>query len=138
MKKVLLLSFLLLCTISFAQSPTVEKVASAKVTQKKCLKKKGYTLVLKEVVSDSRCPDGLNCIWAGEATAIISVYKDSKLVEDNTMVFSMKNQEENKLWFCKYLPENQKNLKSVQLLPYPNKDTPINKKKYYIKIGYLK
>ena len=138
MKKVLLLSFLLLFAFSFAQSPTAEKGASAKVTQKKCLKKKGYTLVLKEVVSDSRCPDGLNCIWAGEATAIISVYKDSKLVEDNTMVFSMKNQEENKLWFCKYLPENQKNLKGVQLLPYPNKDTPIDKKKYFVKVSYLK
>ena len=138
MKKVLLLSCLLLFAFSFAQRPTAEKVAFAKVTQKKCLTKKGYTLVLKDVVSDSRCPDGLNCIWAGEATAIISVYKDSKFVEDNTMVFSMKNQEENKLWFCKYLPENKKNLKGVQLVPYPNKDTPIDKKKYLVKVSYLK
>ena len=138
MKNVLLLSLLLFCTFSFSQSSTAEKVSIAKVTQKKCLKKKGFTLVLKEVVSDSRCPDGLNCIWAGEATAIISVYKDAKLVEDNTMVFSIKNQEENKLWFCKYLSENQKNLKSVQLLPYPNKDKPIDKKKYFVKVSYLK
>ena len=138
MKNVLLLSLLLFYTFSFSQSSTAEKVSIAKVTQKKCLKKKGFTLVLKEVVSDSRCPDGLNCIWAGEATAIISAYKDAKLVEDNTMVFSIKNQEENKLWFCKYLSENQKNLKSVQLLPYPNKDKPIDKKKYFVKVSYLK
>lgn len=138
MKNVLLLSLLLFYTFSFSQSSTAEKVSIAKVTQKKCLKKKGFTLVLKEVVSDSRCPVGLNCIWAGEATAIISVYKDAKLVEDNTMVFSMKNQEENKLWFCKYLPDNQKNLKSVQVMPYPNKDTPIDKKKYFVKVSYLK
>ena len=138
MKNVLLLSLLLFCTFSFSQSSTAEKVSIAKVTQKKCLKKKGFTLILKEVVSDSRCPEGLNCIWAGEATAIISVYKDAKLVEDNTMVFSIKNQEENKLWFCKYLSENQKNLKSVQLLPYPNKDKPIDKKKYFVKVSYLK
>ena len=138
MKNVLLFSLLLFYTFSFSQSTTAERVSIVKVTQKKCLKKKGFTLVLKEVVSDSRCPDGLNCIWAGEATAIISVYKDSKLVEDNTMVFSMKNQEENKLWFCKYLPDNQKNLKSVQVMPYPNKDTPIDKKKYFVKVSYLK
>ncbi len=137
MKNIVLFSFLLFCTFSFSQI-TAEKVSIAKITQKKCFKKKGFTLVLKEVVSDSRCPDGLNCIWAGEATAILSVYKDSKLVEDNIMVFSMKNQEENKLWFCKYLPENQKNLKSVQLLPYPNKDNPIDKKKYFVKVSYLK
>ena len=138
MKNVLLLSLLLFYTYSFSQSSIAEKVSIAKVTQKKCLKKKGLTLVLKEVVSDSRCPVGLNCIWAGEATAIISLYKDAKLVEDNTMVFSMKNQEENKLWFCKYLPDNQKNLKSVQVLPYPSKDTPIDKKKYFVKVSYLK
>jgi hypothetical protein len=32
--------------------------------------KKGFTLVLKEVVSDSS-PEGLNCIWAGEVTVLI-------------------------------------------------------------------
>jgi hypothetical protein len=48
---------------------------------------KGFTLVLKEVVSDSRCPEGLNCIWAGEVTVVLSVYKDSKLVEDITPWF---------------------------------------------------
>ena len=137
MKNIVLFSFLLFCTFSFSQVAE-EKVSIAKITQKKCFKKKGFTLVLKEVVSDSRCPEGLNCIWAGEVTVVLSVYKDLKLVEDNTMVFSMKNQEENKLWFCKYLPDNQKNLKSVQVLPYPNKDTPIDKKKYFIKVSYLK
>lgn len=137
MKNIVLFSFLLFCTFSFSQIAE-EKVSIAKITQKKCFKKKGFTLVLKEVVSDSRCPEGLNCIWAGEVTVVLSVYKDSKLVEDNTMVFSTKNQEENKLWFCKYLPDNQKNLKSVQVLPYPNKDTPIDKKKYFIKVSYLK
>ena len=137
MKNIVLLSFLLFCTFSFSQI-AAEKVSIAKITQKKCFKKKGFTLVLKEDVSDSRCPEGLNCIWAGEVTVVLSVYKDSKLVEDNTMVFSMKNHEENKLWFCKYLPDNQKNLKSVQVLPYPSKDTPINKKKYFVQVSYLK
>jgi hypothetical protein len=60
--------------------------------------------------------EGLNCIWAGEVTVLLSVYKDSKLVEDNTMVFH--ENQENKLWFCKYLPDNKKS-KSVQVLPYP-------------------
>jgi hypothetical protein len=46
----------------------------------------------------------------------------------------MKNQEERKqIWFCKYLPDNKKKSKSVQVLPYPSKDTPINKKKYFVK-----
>jgi hypothetical protein len=53
-------------------------------------------------------------------------------------MFFHENQEENKLWFCKYLPDKTKKSKSVQVLPYPSKDTPINKKKYFEKISYLK
>lgn len=138
MKKSILYLFMLISCLALAQSPKSEKVKSVSIKQKVCPNQKGFQLVLKEVVSDSRCPEGLNCIWAGEVTVVLSVYKDSKLVEDNTMVFSMKNQEENKQWFCKYLPDNQKNLKSVQVLPYPSKDTPIDKKKYFVKISYLK
>jgi hypothetical protein len=138
MKKSLLLFFLIFGSITFAQNIKTKNVQSLKITQKKCLKKKGFNLVLKEVVSDSRCPEGMNCVWAGEASAIISVYKDSKLVEDHMMVFSMKNEEENKEWISKYLPEKQKNIKSFSVLPYPKEGVKINPKNYYVKIGYIK
>jgi len=138
MKKSLLLFLILFNTLAFAQNTPKENIKYVKITQKKCLKKSGYQIVFKEVVSDSRCPEGLTCIWAGEASAIVSVYKDSKLVEDNTMVFSMKNIEENKKWFSKYLPEKQRKIKTVGVFPYPKRDVVVNKKDYYIKIGYIK
>ena len=138
MKKSLLLFLLILGMVTFAQNTENETVKYVKITQKKCLKKKGFNLVLAAVVSDSRCPEGVTCVWAGEASVTVSVYKDSKLVEDHTMVFSMKNQEENKQWFSKYLPEKQKNIKSISVFPYPKKDVKINPKNYYIKIGYVK
>lgn len=138
MKKSLLLFFLIFGTITFAQNTKTEKVQFLKITQKKCLKKKGYHLVLKEVVSDSRCPEGVTCVWAGEASVVVSVYKESKLVEDHTMVFSMKNEEENNRWFSKYLPEKQKNIKSCRVLPHPKEGVKINPKRYYLQIGYLK
>nr|WP_315178061.1 hypothetical protein [uncultured Flavobacterium sp.] len=138
MKKYLLLFLLMLGTITFAQNTKIENVQSLKITQKKCLKKKGFNLVLKELVSDSRCPEGVTCIWAGEASVVVSVYKDSKLVEDHTMVFSMKNEEENKQWFSKYLPEKQKNIKTFSVFPYPKEGVQINPKNYYVKIRYVK
>ena len=138
MKKSLLLFLLILGTVTFAQNTENETVKYVKITQKKCLKKKGFNLVLAAVVSDSRCPEGVTCVWAGEASVTVSVYKDSKLVEDHTMVFSMKNEEENKQWFSKYLPEKQKNIKTVSVFPYPKKGVEINPKKYYVKIGYIK
>ncbi len=138
MKKSILYLFMLISCLALAQSPKSEKSKYLSIKQKVCPNQKAFQLVLKEVISDSRCPDGLNCIWAGEATAIISVYKDSKLVEENTMNFSMKNQEENKLWFCKYLPEKQRNLKSVSILPYPKEGSKVDPEDYYLKIEYLK
>jgi hypothetical protein len=138
MKKSLLLFLLILGTVTFAQNTENETVKYVKITQKKCLKKKGFNLVLAAVVSDSRCPEGVTCVWVGEASVTVSVYKDSKLVEDHTMVFSMKNQEENKKWFSKYLPEKQKNVKSFSVFPYPKEGVQINPKNYYVKIGYVK
>jgi hypothetical protein len=138
MKNSLLLFLLILGTVTFAQNTKTESVQSLKITQKKCLKKKGFNLVLAAVVSDSRCPEGVTCIWAGEASVTVSVYKDSKLVEDHTMVFSMKNEQENRQWFSKYLPEKQKNVKSFSVFPYPKEGVKINPKNYYVKIGYIK
>ncbi len=138
MKNSLLLFLLMLGTITFAQNTKTENVQSLKITQKKCLKKKGFNLVFKELVSDSRCPEGVTCIWAGEASVVVSVYKDSKLVEDHTMVFSMKNEEENKQWFSKYLPEKQKNIKNFSVFPYPKEGVQVNPKNYYVKIEYVK
>lgn len=138
MKKSLLLFLILFNTLAFAQNTPKENIKYVKITQKKCLKKSGYQIVLKEVVSDSRCPEGVTCVWAGEASAIVSIYKDSKLVEDNTIVFSMKNAEENKQWFSKYLPEKQRKIKSISVFPYPKQGVTVNKKDYYIKIGYIK
>jgi hypothetical protein len=138
MKKSLLLFLLILGTVTFAQNAENETVKYVKITQKKCLKKKGFNLVLAAVVSDSRCPEGVTCVWAGEASVTVSVYKDSKLVEDHTMVFSMKNEEENKQWFSKYLPEKQKNIKTFSVFPYPKEGVQVNPKNYYVKIGYVK
>lgn len=138
MKKLLLLLLLLFSVVSCAQNPKTENVKYLKINQKMCLKKKGFTLVLKQVINDSRCPEGVTCIWAGEVSAVVSVYKNSKLIEDVTLVFSMKNKEENKNWFASYLPEKQKNIKSISVLPFPKEGSVINPKEYYIKITYLK
>jgi hypothetical protein len=131
-----LLVFLLIFTVSaFSQKENIKHV---KITQKICLKKTGYQLVLKAVISDSRCPEGVTCVWAGEASAVISVYKDSKLVDDKTIVFSLKNEEDNNQWFAKYLPEKQRKIKNSSVFPYPKQGVTVAKKDYYIKIGYIK
>lgn len=138
MKKSLLLLFMIISSVVLAQSPKSQKVKYVTIKQKVCPNQRGFQLVLKIIVSDSRCPEGVTCIWAGEVSAVVSVYKDSKLLEDTTLVFSMKNEEDNKKWFSKYLPEKQKKIKSIGVVPYPKEGSKINPEEYYLKIGYLK
>jgi len=137
MKKILLLSVLFISVnLIFAQE--TEQLRYLTITQKECVKKKGYRLLLKSVVSDSRCPEGVNCIWAGEIQAVVSVYQDKKLLENATLTFSSKTVEENKVWFSKYLPAKKRNIKSMEILPYPKDSIRIDPKSYFIKIGYSK
>ena len=138
MKKLVLFFFMIISSIVLAQSQKSQKVKYVSIKQKVCPNQKGFQLVLKAISNDSRCPEGVTCIWAGEVTAVVSVYKDSKLIEDSTLVFSMKNEEDNKKWLSTYLSEKQKKIKSIRVLPYPKEGSKINPKEYYLKIGYLK
>jgi len=133
-----LLTFLLIFSVCvFAQNTEKDNIKYVKITQKKCVKKKGYHLVLKEVLSDSRCPEGVTCIWAGEAKVVVSLYQNRKLIEDKTITFSTVHNQENMDWFSNYLPINQKKIKKMGVLPYPKDGSQINPKDYYIKIGYI-
>ena len=129
---------MIISSVVLAQSQKSQKVKYVTIKQKVCPNQKGFQLVLKAISNDSRCPEGVTCIWAGEVTAVVSVYKNSKLIEDSTLVFSMKNEEDNKKWLPTYLSEKQKKIKSIRVLPYPKEGKKIKPEEYYLKIGYLK
>ncbi len=42
----------------------------------------------KEVISDSRCPKGVTCIWAGEAKVLVGVYEDNRLVGEEILTLT--------------------------------------------------
>ncbi len=125
----LLLAFSLLSSAAANAQKTQYKT----ITQKECVKKKGYRLVMKKVVSDSRCPEGVTCVWAGEVSFVVSVYKDKKFVEDVT--FSSANREQNLELFSKYLG---KKVTSVGVLPYPKQGVSVDPRSYVLKIGYIR
>lgn len=124
--------FLLIFSISvFAQE---SKQKTIKITQKNCLAKKGYSFRLKEVISDSRCPQGIQCIWAGEVQTLILVYKDKKLVEETKLTVSPNNNEEAINFFSTYYPN--KKIASIYVFPFPIKDTVLDKKQYRLEINF--
>ena len=126
MKKLFTLCFLLMNSFLFAQS-------EIKITSKKCIPKLGYYLRLQSVIDDSRCPEGVTCIWAGEVSVVLKVYKNKKFFEQNTLTFNAKNKEENFKWFAKYY---SKKIKSIAVVPYPKEGQIVKFKKHYLSIVF--
>lgn len=124
MKKLLTLVLLFFSFSFYAQN-------EIKITSKKCVPKKGYHLRLKSVFDDSRCPEGVNCIWAGEVSIVVEVYRDKKFVEEQKLTLNSKNQEGNLQWFSKYF---SKKIQSVELLPYPKQGKIIKFKSQYLSV----
>lgn len=127
MKKLFLFLTILWSVSFYAQS-------EIKITPKNCIPKKGYYLRLKSVFDDSRCPENVQCIWAGEVSVIVEVYNDKKFIEEKIITFNSKNREENNLWFSKYYSGK---IKSVVVLPYPKDGVVVKEKKKYIKIVFV-
>lgn len=129
MKKLISILIILGLIVSCATKQVIDKSI---ITQKQ-IDLEGFQLVLKNVYNDSRCPEGVNCVWAGDVTVVIEVYENKKFIEEKTLVFSSKNTKEIIDWVAKYYTE--KPIKLVQVLPYP-KDGISNVKDYYLKIEY--
>ncbi|MEC4003394.1 hypothetical protein OX283_001890 [Flavobacterium sp. SUN052] len=127
MKKVFLIYILFFTFPIFAQS-------EISITPKKCIPKTGYYLKLNTVFDDSRCPEGVQCIWAGEVSVVIDVYKDKKFVESKTLTFNSKNKDENFKWFETYY---SKKIKGIGVLPAPKDGVVVKPKKQYLKITFI-
>jgi len=56
-----------------------------------------YSFKIKEIISDSRCPIGVNCVWAGEVELVLSIYKEGVFYKEEPLIIGFKNFPENKL-----------------------------------------
>lgn len=81
MRKYLLwlsVAILVLIPLSGCTKPAVDEVSLDKeftlsVGQSVSVRGEDLTITFVEVVSDSRCPTGATCIWAGEASSLIEI-----------------------------------------------------------------
>jgi hypothetical protein len=56
----------------------VDKPFQLKLNSRAMLKRGGLTLKFLKVKEDSRCPTGVDCVWAGRATVVVHVTKNGK------------------------------------------------------------
>ena len=104
-----------------AQEKLLGQEFNLKAGQKARIKGEGLTISFSSVAEDSRCPEGVDCIWAGNAKIVLKLSKskgDSASFELNT------NMEPHEKSFQRYTIILKK------LSPYPKKDSSIKGKDY--------
>lgn len=93
-------------------------------------------IVLVQVINDSRCPEGAQCIWAGEVSIEVAAYENKKVVAQQEFTLNSNTIPEVNDWFTKHLPVRKENLKEIQVFPYPKEGVPIEPKDYKIVLKY--
>ena len=105
-------SILVLVLFAFVGCKSAKENANIIViTSKKEVVVNDYEFVINKIISDSRCPEGTNCIWAGEIVMELSVLQNKEIKETLVFTFSPKTKEENLAWFGKYIPKDKKLIK---------------------------
>lgn len=128
MRKLFFLLLLFFVACKFSQVPK----SNYEITSKKALLFEDYSFVINKVISDSRCPEGTNCIWSGELIIELSVWQKNKLIQTNYLNFSPKTKDENLLWFSKFIPKGR-TLRGYRILPLKTENS-IELKEYTIEL----
>lgn len=132
MKNSLLAIIILFSTFAFGQEDSSETPKIAiKVAKGETVKVKGISIKFLELVEDSRCPTGVNCIWAGRAIVKVEVTSNG-------------NKQERMLTFGEIRPGEEKNtnlyssnefsINGLTLNPYPTSESTGKDKGYVLLI----
>lgn len=92
-----------------------------------------YEIKISKIISDSRCPEGVSCVWAGEVQLELEIYKNQKLEKSEALSINYKTLEQNKQFFADYISKNKK-IKDILVQPIRKEGQTIELKEYVLKI----
>lgn len=122
--------------LSFSVYSQTAKVKTVKIKQGTAACKRGKQVKLVAIVSDNRCPQGVQCIQVGEAIVTVFVFDNKKLISQETVNLGAKNKQVYISDFEK--ATGYKNIQGVSLKPYPIEGKETKLKEYYLEVIYLK
>ena len=124
MKNISFILFLLTSSFSFAQTEvaTTPQIVF-KLTLGETASTNGVTFHFKEVLEDSRCPENVQCVWAGQARVQVDI-SGSDLQEEAVDIIVGKKGKDVICETDGYV------FRAVQLAPYPV--APEGKKEAYV------
>ncbi|AVR44924.1 hypothetical protein C7S20_06375 [Christiangramia fulva] len=116
---------MLLAETSFPQTGEAENFRN--IGEELCLGGKlafeDYSIVFCEVISDSRCSKGVNCIWAGEAKVKLEFFKGNRSL--GTGIFTSAGTS-----LAEFFDKNNIEISRFSLYPYPDIRRKINPEDY--------
>ncbi|WGF93640.1 hypothetical protein [Aequorivita marisscotiae] len=132
MKNSLLAILILFSTFAFAQDDAAEtpKIA-VKVPKGETVVLKGISIKFLEVVEDSRCPTGVDCIWAGRAKVKVAVTANGN-TEEKILTFGETRSGEAKN--TNIFSSKEFAINGLKLNPYPTSEDAGKEKKYVLLI----
>lgn len=91
MKYLVLCILLILGAEVTAQETGQVNFYSSALQQGEMMKFGDRSIRFKNVISDSRCPEDVTCIWAGEAIVSVEIYENGRCVEEKLIVVASTN-----------------------------------------------
>ena len=107
--------------LGFQKRVHVQREFDLKAGRKAKVKEAGLNITFIELVEDSRCPEGVNCIWAGNGKIKVTVRKG----RHKAVSFELNTMTEPKSFVYQGY-----DITLVKLAPYPKVDVEINKRDY--------
>ena len=91
-----------------------------------------YTFTIKEILSDSRCPKDVQCVWEGQVELVISFYENERFLKEELIVLNTKNFEKNRSILEQYTLN--KKISRIQIFPEKIQNKEIELKDYFLEI----
>jgi hypothetical protein len=88
MKYLLLFGILISSIFLSAQVQEENRIFNTVLHGGEQLKFGDKSIRFKEVISDSRCPKDVTCIWAGEAKVLIEIFEKGKRINEKIVVIN--------------------------------------------------
>ncbi len=134
MKYTLTLIFALLMGSAFSQDSDTVVNYNSLLRTGELFSFENKSIQFKKVISDSRCPKDVTCIWAGEAKVLVSVWENGKEVKEEIVTLNAAS--DFKFNFSD--SEEVFTLNSLDLYPYPESSRKIEAAEYCLKIQLSK
>lgn len=91
-----------------------------------------YTFTIKDILSDSRCPKDVQCVWEGQVELVISIFENEIFLKEELIILNTKNFENNRSILERYTLN--KKIIGIQIFPEKIQNEEIDLKDYFLEI----